>query len=70
MTPFSCAVANQAFCVEYLAQTGHKLDKEVYPVPKDIDEEVGRLKLQAMGIAIDSLTDEQQKYLESWDVGT
>ena len=62
--------ANQAFCVEYLAQTGHKLDKEIFPVPKDIDEEVGRLKLQAMGIAIDSLTDEQQKYLESWDVGT
>ena len=62
--------ANQAFSVEYLGQTGHKLQKEVFPVPKDIDDEVGRLKLQAMGIAIDSLTDEQQKYLESWEVGT
>ena len=62
--------ANQALVVEYLAQRGHKLERKVFPVPKDIDEEVGRLKLQAMGIAIDSLTEEQQRYLESWEVGT
>ena len=42
----------------------------MYPVPKDIDEEVGRLKLIAMGIEIDTLTEEQDKYLHSWDVGT
>ena len=62
--------ANQALSVEYLGQTAHKLEPKVYPVPRDIDEEVGRLKLQAMGITIDSLTEEQQRYLGSWDVGT
>ena len=62
--------ANQALTVEYLAQTAHSLAPDVYPVPRDIDEEVGRLKLRSMGIDIDSLTDEQQKYLESWEMGT
>jgi adenosylhomocysteinase len=62
--------ANQALCVEYLGQTAHKLEPKVYPVPRDIDEEVGRLKLQAMGITIDSLTEEQQRYLVSWEGGT
>ena len=62
--------ANQAMSVEYLAQAGHTLDKKVYPVPRDIDEEVGRLKLQSMGIRIDTLTAEQEKYLASWDIGT
>ena len=62
--------ANQALSVEYLGQAGHNLEKDVYPVPRDIDEEVGRLKLMAMGIGIDSLTDEQEKYLASWELGT
>ena len=62
--------ANQALSAEYLAQTGHTLDKQVYVVPRDIDSEVGRLKLQSMGIEIDTLTDAQEKYLASWDVGT
>ena len=62
--------ANQALSLEYLAQTAHSLSPKVYDVPKDIDAEVGRLKLQSMGIRIDSLTDEQEKYLASWDVGT
>ena len=62
--------ANQALAVEYLAQTTGELARKVFPVPSDIDQEVGRLKLQAMGIEIDSLTEEQQKYLASWDVGT
>ena len=62
--------ANQALAVEYITQVGHKLEKKVYPVPKDIDEEVGRLKLEAMGIEIDTLTDEQEEYLTSWNVGT
>ena len=62
--------ANQAMSVEYLAQVGHSLERKVYPVPRDIDEEVGRLKLQSMGIQIDTLTAEQEKYLSSWDIGT
>jgi len=62
--------ANQALSAEYMAQTAHTLEKKVYPVPADIDQEIGALKLRAMGITIDVLTAEQQKYLDSWDVGT
>ena len=62
--------ADQALAVEHLAQTAHSLKPQVYDVPRDIDEEVGRLKLLSMGITIDALTDEQAKYLASWDVGT
>ena len=62
--------ANQALVIEYLSQTGHTLEPLVYPVPKDIDVEVGRLKLASMGITIDSLTQEQEDYLASWETGT
>lgn len=62
--------ANQALCVEYLAKMKGKLKPDVYPVPEDIDREVGRLKLDSMNIAIDSLTKEQRKYLASWESGT
>ena len=62
--------ANQALCVEYLAKGTQKLAPAVYPVPREIDEEVGRLKLASMGIKIDSLTAEQKKYLDSWEEGT
>jgi adenosylhomocysteinase len=62
--------ANQALTAEYLARTARNLAPAVYPVPRDIDDEVGKLKLRSMGIDIDSLTDEQQRYLESWDMGT
>ena len=62
--------ANQALTVEYLAQAAHTLAPQVYPVPRDIDEEVGRLKLHSMGITIDSLTQEQENYLASWETGT
>ena len=62
--------ANQSMSVEYLAQAAHTLVPDVYPVPRDIDVEVGRLKLQSMGVEIDSLTDEQERYLASWDIGT
>jgi adenosylhomocysteinase len=62
--------ANQALCLEYLVKNKGKLQPKVYPVPKEIDNEVGRLKLKAMNIAIDSLTKEQKKYLESWEEGT
>ena len=61
--------ANQALCVEYLAQK-EKLAPDVYPVPRDIDQNVGRLKLASMGINIDELTQEQEAYLQSWESGT
>ena len=62
--------ANQALCVEYLVKMKGKLKPDVYPVPQDIDKQVGRLKLDSMNIVIDSLTEEQRKYLESWELGT
>ena len=62
--------ANQALSSEYLAQRAGSLERKVHLVPRDIDQEVGKLKLAAMGISIDSLTDEQQEYLESWHIGT
>jgi len=62
--------ANQALCVEYLAKMKRKLEPTVYPVPEEIDQEVGKLKLASMNIAIDSLTRAQRKYLESWESGT
>ncbi|TEU03715.1 MAG: adenosylhomocysteinase [Dehalococcoidia bacterium] len=61
--------ANQALCVEYMVK-GRKAKPRVYSVPKDIDREVGRLKLASMGITIDTLTEEQSKYLDSWEAGT
>ena len=62
--------ANQALCLEHLYKSRGTLKPDVYTVPMDIDDEVGRLKLQAMNIRIDSLTDEQRKYLDSWESGT
>ncbi len=62
--------ANQALTVEHLWQQGRKLEPEVYTVPQPIDEQVAKLKLEAMGIGIDTLTQEQQAYLASWQEGT
>lgn len=62
--------ANQALCVEYISKHGANLERQVYPVPKEIDEQVASLKLSSMGIQIDELTDEQRKYLSSWEMGT
>ena len=62
--------ANQALSVEYLVKEGRNLKPMVYSVPKHLDENVARLKLQAMGIEIDTLTPEQEKYLHSWEMGT
>jgi len=62
--------ANQALCVEYLVQNKGQLSPGVYPVPKNLDEDVGRLKLEALGIQIDTLTPEQQHYQDSWEFGT
>ncbi len=61
--------ANQALCSEFVAKSG-KLDTKVYNVPKDIDEKIAELKLQSMGIKIDELTEEQKKYLSTWEMGT
>jgi len=62
--------ANQALCAEYIAKNAKSLEKKVYDVPEEIDSEVARLKLHAMGIRIDTLTEEQKKYLSSWEEGT
>jgi adenosylhomocysteinase len=62
--------ANQALCAEYLAKHATTLERKVYDVPDDIDAEVARLKLHAMGIEIDVLTKEQEHYLSSWEEGT
>jgi adenosylhomocysteinase len=62
--------ANQALSVEYLVKHGRSLKNQVYPVPAAIDKEIARLKLAAIGISIDRLTKEQEKYLASWDMGT
>lgn len=62
--------ANQALSVEYIYKEGNKLENKVYNVPQQIDDEIARLKLDSMDVKIDSLTDEQQKYLTSWEIGT
>ena len=62
--------ANQALCAEYVAKHHESLQIGVHDVPNEIDAEVARLKLHAMGIRIDALTDEQRRYLSSWQSGT
>jgi len=62
--------ANQALSAEFMARNHKKLRKQVYKVPDDIDKNIAKLKLKSMGIAIDTLTPEQRKYLASWEMGT
>ncbi len=62
--------ANQALCAEYMVKNAAALQKKVYDVPDDIDREIARLKLAALGANIDTLTAEQERYLASWDIGT
>jgi adenosylhomocysteinase len=62
--------ANQALSLEYLARNVDKFEKKVYSVPEQIDKEIARLKLESMGVLIDTLTPEQVKYLNSWEEGT
>ncbi|MCJ7615517.1 MAG: adenosylhomocysteinase, partial [Desulfobacterales bacterium] len=62
--------ANQALSIEYMVKSKKSFEKDVYPVPEDIDMEIAREKLAAMGIAIDNLTAEQKRYLASWTMGT
>jgi adenosylhomocysteinase len=58
--------ANQALSAEHLVKEGKNLQPDVYSVPREIDHEIARLKLVAMGVQIDSLSEEQQAYLTSW----
>jgi len=62
--------ANQALSAEWAVANAGSLDRKVYPVPQEIDAEIARLKLETLGVTIDQLTDEQAKYLASWDEGT
>ncbi len=62
--------ANQALASEWIAQHHPKLERQVYSLPKELDEEIARLKLEAMGVRIDTLTEEQRRYLASWQEGT
>jgi adenosylhomocysteinase len=62
--------ANQALAVEYLVKNKGSLAAGLHSIPREVDEEIARLKLQAMGIFIDSLTAEQVEYINSWTSGT
>jgi adenosylhomocysteinase len=62
--------ADQALSVEYLVKNKGKLPPGVHALPRELDEEVARLKLYSMGIDIDTLTPEQRRYLNSWEEGT
>lgn len=62
--------ANQALCSEYMAKNYEKLAKRVYTVPEEIDKNIARLKLESLGVKIDTLTKEQREYLDSWEAGT
>ena len=62
--------ANQALCAEYVVKNANRLENTVHNVPTKIDESISKLKLNAIGVRIDSLTPEQKKYLSSWEIGT
>ncbi|MDP8254424.1 MAG: adenosylhomocysteinase [Candidatus Alcyoniella australis] len=62
--------ANQALCAEYMLKNAAELETRVYTVPEQIDKQISKLKLESMGVSIDVLTDEQVKYLNSWNQGT
>ncbi len=62
--------ANQALAAEYIHQNAGELESKVYPVPEEIDKAIASLKLQALGVKIDTLTKKQEGYLSSWDMGT
>jgi adenosylhomocysteinase len=62
--------ANQALALEYVVKNHSKLEKKVYSVPEELDRRVAQMKLESMGIKIDRLSPEQEKYLSSWGEGT
>jgi adenosylhomocysteinase len=64
------SIANQALGAEYLVKHGAALSRDVHRVPLEVDREIARLKLAAMGVRTDELTAEQRHYLSSWDLGT
>lgn len=69
-TVMDMSFTNQALSVLYLCREGKDLQKKVYPVPREIDEEIARLKLKSLGVKIDRLTAEQKRYLADWEEGT
>ena len=62
--------ANQALCAEYMLAHAKDMKPDCYVVPEDIDNEIARVKLETLGVTIDTLTDEQIKYMNSWEMGT
>ena len=62
--------ANQALASEYIVENHAKLDPGVYTLPSEVDSEIASIKLGAMGIGFDTLTAEQEEYLNSWELGT
>jgi adenosylhomocysteinase len=62
--------ANQALCAEYMLKNAKSLQKKVYDVPEAIDRQIAAMKLKALGMTIDKLTPEQERYLASWNEGT
>jgi adenosylhomocysteinase len=62
--------ANQALSLEYLLQHVGEMENKVYTIPEEVDREIARLKLESMGIEIDTLTIDQERYLTSWEEGT
>ena len=62
--------ANQALCAEYMIKHAQELKPDCYDVPEDIDNAIARVKLETLGVTIDTLTPEQIQYLNSWQMGT
>ena len=62
--------ANQALGAAYMLSNADQLENKVYVIPEEVDQEIARLKLETMGVHIDTLTPEQEKYLTSWEEGT
>ena len=62
--------ANQALGAEYIVKNAKTMDNKVYLLPKEVDDDIAKLKLESMGIEIDTLTDAQKEYLASWQSGT
>jgi adenosylhomocysteinase len=62
--------ANQVLSIEYLLEHGKELEPRVYPVPRELDEEIARRKLEAMGMNIDTMSKAQAEYARSWKAGT
>jgi len=69
-TVMDMSFANQALSILFLVEKGKRLEKEVYPVPGKVDEEIARLKLKSLGVRLDRLTPEQKRYLSAWEEGT